>query len=196
MIHLGDIKNINGAEIPPVDVICFGSPCQDLSVAGARAGLDGERSGLFREAIRVIREMRCATDGRYPTFVVFENVAGIYSSNGGEDWRTALEMLCQLAGGGASVPRFERNGKPERWKRAGLILGDSWSVAYRTFDAQYFGLAQRRVRVCALVDLRAGRAGRILFEPVSAEPQSLPRGAQPRPKAREAAPGSSGEGSS
>lgn len=108
MQHLGDVGKINGAEIDPVDIITFGSPCQDLSVAGKRAGLEGERSGLFMEAIRIIKEMRRSTNGRYPTIAIWENVPGAYSSNKGEDFRAVLEAFCKVVDENADVPRPRR----------------------------------------------------------------------------------------
>lgn len=129
--HLGDISQINGADTDPVDIITFGSPCTDLSIAGKRAGLNAERSGLFFQAIRIITEMRCATNGKYPRFAVWENVGGAFSSNGREDFRCVLEELCKVKAPDVSVP------KPEKWTKAGEIVGDDFSVAYRTFDAQY-----------------------------------------------------------
>ncbi len=114
MIHLGDITKIHGDQIEPVDCITFGSPCQDLSIAGRRAGLAGGRSGLFVEAVRIIKEMRKATDGMYPTFVVWENVPGAFSSNGGEDFRTVLEELARVEQPDAIVPRPPRGGQMEQ----------------------------------------------------------------------------------
>ena len=130
--HYGDVNKINGAEIEPVDIITFGSPCTDLSVAGKRAGIHAERSGLFFQAIRIIKEMRCATDGKYPRFAVWENVAGAYSSNNGEDFRCVLEEFCKVKDAGVSVP------KPKKWEKAGSIMGDDYSVAWRTFDSQHW----------------------------------------------------------
>ena len=156
--HLGDINSINGAEIDPVDIITFGSPCTDLSVAGKRQGLNAERSGLFFQAIRIIKEMRGATNGKYPRFAVWENVAGAFSSNGGEDFRCVLEKLCQVKDADLSVP------KPEKWTKAGEIMGENFSVAYRTFDAQYWGVPQRRMRVYLVADFNGGCASKILFE--------------------------------
>lgn len=114
MIHLGDITKIHGNQIEPVDCITFGSPCQDLSIAGRRAGLAGERSGLFVEAVRIIKEMRLATDGMYPTFAVWENVPGAFSSNGGEDFRAVLEELARVEQPDASIPRPPRGGQMEQ----------------------------------------------------------------------------------
>ena len=166
--HLGDISKINGAEIPPVDIITFGSPCQDLSVAGKRAGLKHEsngdeettRSGLFMEAVRIIKEMRGATNGRYPSFAVWENVPGAFSSNKGEDFRVVLEELIKIAEPAAAVPPMPQGG----WPYADCYVGDGWSVAYRTFDAQYWGVPQRRRRIHLVADFGGERAGKILFE--------------------------------
>ena len=156
--HLGDINSINGAEIEPVDIVTFGSPCTDLSVAGKRQGLNAERSGLFFQAIRIIKEMRGATNGKYPRFAVWENVTGAFSSNGGEDFRCVLEELCKIKDADLSVP------KPEKWTKAGEIMGENFSVAYRTFDAQYWGVPQRRMRVYLVADFEGGCASKILFE--------------------------------
>ena len=156
--HLGDINSINGAEIEPVDIITFGSPCTDLSVAGKRQGLNAERSGLFFQAIRIIKEMRGATNGKYPRFAVWENVTGAFSSNGGEDFRCVLEELCKIKNTNVSVP------KPEKWTKAGNIMGDDFSLAWRTFDAQYWGVPQRRKRIFLVADFDGASAGKILFE--------------------------------
>ena len=156
--HLGDINSINGAEIEPVDIITFGSPCTDLSVAGKRQGLNAERSGLFFQAIRIIKEMRGATNGKYPRFAVWENVTGAFSSNGGEDFRCVLEEFCKIKDADLSVP------KPEKWTKAGEIVGKNFSVAYRTFDAQYWYLPQRRARIYLVADFDGGCASKILFE--------------------------------
>ena len=156
--HLGDINNINGAEIDPVDIITFGSPCTDLSVAGKRQGLNAERSGLFFQAIRIIKEMRGATNGKYPRFAVWENVTGAFSSNGGEDFRCVLEEFCKIKDADLSVP------KPEKWTKAGEIVGENFSLAYRTFDAQYWYLPQRRARIYLVADFDGGCASKILFE--------------------------------
>ena len=169
MKHLGDVQKISGAEIDPVDVITFGSPCQDMSIAGKRAGLRHEengdvcttRSGLFIEAIRIIREMRQATNGKYPAFAVWENVPGAFSSNGGADFKTVLEELASVAQGErVSVPFPEKR----RWLNAGEIVGDGFSIAWRVLDAQYWGVHQRRKRIYLVADFAGGRAGKILFE--------------------------------
>ena len=156
--HLGDINNINGAEIDPVDIITFGSPCTDLSVAGKRQGLNAERSGLFFQAIRIIKEMRGATNEKYPRFAVWENVTGAFSSNGGEDFRCVLEEFCKIKDADLSVP------KPEKWTKSGEIVGKDFSLAYRTFDAQYWYLPQRRARIYLVADFNGGCASKILFE--------------------------------
>ena len=156
--HLGDIHDIRGGEIEPVDIITGGSPCQDVSIAGKRTGLDGARSGLFFEMIRVIREMREKTDGRYPRYIIWENVPGAFSSSGGEDFRTVIEEFCRIRYPEVSVP------KAEKWHGAGLILEDGFSLAWRVLDAQYWGVPQRRRRIYLVVDLDGGRAGKILLE--------------------------------
>ena len=166
--HLGDISKINGAEIEPVDIITFGSPCQDLSVAGKRAGLKHEdngddettRSGLFIEAVRIIKEMREKTNGEYPRFAVWENVPGAFSSNNGEDFRIVLEELIKIAEPTAVMPPVPKNG----WAYADSYRGDGWSLAYRVFDAQYWGVPQRRRRIYLVADFRGGCAREILFE--------------------------------
>lgn len=165
MTHLGDITKMDGSKIEPVDVITFGSPCQNLSIAGNRKGLAGEQSSLFLEAVRVISEMRCATNGRYPQIAIWENVYGAFSSTQGEDFRTVLETLWQICEGSDSVPRFEedQSGR-QRWPRTGYILGDHSSLAWRGLDAQFWGVAQRRKRVFLVLDLGGQCAGRILFE--------------------------------
>ena len=161
MKHLGDISKINGAEIEPVDIITFGSPCQDLSVAGKQAGIgEGTRSGLFIEAVRIIKEMSEATDGKYPTFALWENVPGAFSSNGGEDFRLVLEELIKIVEPSASVPQVPKRG----WAYADSYVGDGWSLAYRVLDAQHWGVPQRRRRIHACLDLRGQRARQVLFE--------------------------------
>lgn len=164
MIHLGDITKIHGDEIEPVDCITFGSPCQDLSIAGRRAGLAGERSGLFMEAVRIIKEMRSSTNGLYPTFAIWENVPGVFSSNNGDDFRAVLEELACVEQPNAVIPGPPRGG---RWSKAGAIAGNGWSLAWRQLDSQYFGVAQRRKRIALILDLGGQRAGEILFERTS-----------------------------
>ena len=159
--HLGDIKAIDGGKIEPVDIITFGSPCTNLSIAGKRAGLHGEQSSLFFEAIRVIKEMRCATDGKYPRFIVWENVVGAFSSSQGRDLQSVLTEIVRVKEPEApEVPMPEKGG----WPLADVLLGDGWSVAYRTLDAQYFGVAQRRRRIYLVADFDGGCAGKVLFE--------------------------------
>lgn len=168
MKHLGDISKVSGAEIEPVDVITFGSPCQDFSIAGKRSGLkhtgngDAEttRSGLFIEAVRIIKEMRGATDGRYPSFALWENVPGAFSSNKGEDFRVVLEELIKIVEPACTVPPMPKGG----WPYADCYMGTGWSLAYRLFDAQYWGVPQRRRRIHLVLDLRGERAFDVLFE--------------------------------
>lgn len=168
MVHLGDITKMSGYAIPPVDVITFGSPCQDLSIAGKRAGMAGERSGLFSEAVRIIREMRYATFGAYPKYAVWENVPGAFSSNKGEDFHAVLQSLCRVIDPDATIPRpTDARGGGIKWPRAGAILADHYSLAWRTMDAQYWGVPQRRLRISLVLDLTGGRAGEVLFEPES-----------------------------
>lgn len=161
MQHLGNICNIDGTQLEPVDVVTFGSPCQDLSVAGKRAGLAGERSGLFHQAVRVIREMRKASHGLYPRFAVWENVPGAFSSNKGADFHSVLQNLISVVDeqAAANLPRVQK------WQKAGAIVADQWSIAWRVLDAQFFGLPQRRKRIYLICDFASERAGHILFEP-------------------------------
>lgn len=165
MKHLGDITKIHGDQIEPVDCITFGSPCQDLSIAGRRAGLAGGRSGLFVDAARIIKEMRKATNGMYPTFAIWENVPGAFSSNGGEDFRAVLEELARIEQPDVSIPR--PSGRGGRWSKAGAIAGNGWSLAWRQLDAQCWGVPQRRKRIALVVDFRGQRATEILFERTS-----------------------------
>ena len=158
MKHYGDVSAINGAKLPPVDIITFGSPCQDMSIAGKREGLDGNRSGLFYEAVRIVKEMRCATDGKYPRYIVWENVPGAFSSNKGEDFKAVLDEICRVKDSEADTPR------PKKWPSAGCIVADDYSVAWRVFDAQYWGVPQRRKRIYLVADFADGCAGKILFE--------------------------------
>lgn len=158
MTHLGNISEVRGAEIEPVDIITFGSPCQDMSVAGKREGLGGNRSSLFYEAIRIIKEMREATNGKYPRYIVWENVPGAFSSNKGEDFRAVLTEICKVKEECVSVP------KPAKWENAGRIMGESFSIAWRLLDAQYWGVPQRRQRIYLVADFDGGSAGKILFE--------------------------------
>ena len=158
MKHYGDVSKMNGADIEPVDIITFGSPCQDMSIAGRREGLDGSRSSLFYEAVRIVKEMRCKTNGRYPRYIVWENVPGAFSSNKGADFQSVLEEVCSVKGYEIHTPR------PERWANAGEIVADDFSLAWRVFDAQYWGVPQRRKRIYLVADFAGGGAGKILFE--------------------------------
>lgn len=168
MKHLGDVSRIKGAEIEPVDIITFGSPWQDMSVAGKRAGLkhtavgdeETTRSGLFMEAIRIIKEMRVKTNGIYPRFAVWENVPGAFSSNRGEDFRLVLEEFIKITEPNAVMPAVPQAG----WAYADCISGDGWSIAYRVFDAQYWGVPQRRRRIYLVADFRGECAQEILFK--------------------------------
>ena len=168
MKHLGSVLDVKGGEIEPVDIITFGSPCQDLSVAGKQKGIhEGERSNLFFEAIRIAKEMRAhdRATGRTgvdvrPRFLVWENVPGAFSSNGGEDFRAVLEAIGGIAEDGVSIPRPPKG----KWEHAGCVVGDGWSIAWRLYDAQYWGVPQRRKRIYLVADLASERAGEILFE--------------------------------
>ena len=171
MLQVGDITKLNGATLPPVDIICGGSPCQDLSVAGARAGLAGARSGLFMEQCRIVKEMRDADilrgrTGLYvrPRFMCWENVPGAFSSVEGEDFRAVLEEIVRIKVPGIHVPRPDAG----RWESAGrIVLGDAFSLAWRCIDAQYWGVAQRRKRIFLVADFAGGSASQILFIPES-----------------------------
>ena len=192
MIHLGDITKINGAEIEPVDCITAGSPCQDLSVAGKRAGLEGERSGLFMEQIRIIKEMRKADEQRgrtdeliRPRYMVWENVPGALSSNKGEDFRCVLEETVRIVQADADIPGPPKNG----WPYAGCIVGDGWSVAWRIHDAQFWGVPQRRKRIALVADFGGRSASEILFVR-----KGLSRDTEPSKQARQEASGDSSEG--
>ena len=160
--HYGDVAKLSGAELEPVDIITFGSPCQDLSIAGKRAGIhDGERSNLFFQAIRIIKEMREATNGKYPRYCVWENVPGAFSSNGGRDFQAVLEAVIGIKEEGATVPPPENY----RWPKADVYLGTGWSVAYRVLDTQYFpGTPQRRQRIYLVGDFDGESAGEVLFK--------------------------------
>lgn len=155
-LQLGDINELDGAKIPPVDIITMGSPCQDLSIAGKRKGLNGERSGLFVRAIDIIRQMHAATDGKYPVFVVWENVPGAFSSNKGLDFREVLQQFTE-----SEIP-IPGSGK---WAPSGMVRSRKCEVAWRTLDAQYWGVPQRRRRIFLVADYSGrGCAGKILFE--------------------------------
>ena len=168
MIHVGDITKLDGAKLPPVDVICGGSPCQDLSVAGLRKGLAGERSGLFMDQVRIVKEMRAEDERRgvsddfiRPRYLVWENVPGAFSSANGEDFRAVIEEIVHIKDSTCHVPRPDSG----RWESAGAaILGDQFSLAWRVLDAQYWGVAQRRRRIFLVADFGGLTAPKILFE--------------------------------
>jgi len=198
MKHLGDITKINGAEVPIVDIICGGSPCQDLSVAGKRAGLDGERSGLFMEQVRIVKEQRdecirqlrlrgADIDVRHikPRYLIWENVPGAFSSNKGEDFRCVLEEFCRIADKTATVPLPEKG----KWSNSGCIMGDGWSVAWRVHDSQFWGVPQRRRRISVIGDFGGESAPEILFERTS-----LSGDIEPSKQEREATSDSIGDG--
>ena len=171
MKHLGDITKIHGYDIPPVDVITGGSPCQDLSVAGKRAGLDGERSGLFMEQIRIVREMREheKRNGRSdefirPRYLVWENVPGAFSSNGGKDFQAVLTEIVRIVEPEAPDVPLPDKGK---WSKSGCVydqMGGAWSVAWRVHDAQFWGVPQRRKRIALVADFAGLSAPEVLFE--------------------------------
>lgn len=183
--HYGDISELNGNEIEPVDIITFGSPCQNLSLAGNRSGLSGAKSSLFFEAIRVIKEMRCATNGKYPRWIVWENVPGAFSSNKGKDFKAVLVSICGIKDKTASVPEPPTG----KWTNAGEIMGNGYSVAWRVLDAQHHGVPQRRKRIFLIADFNGGSAGKILFESKSL-PWHTPQSICPR----QASAGGVGEG--
>jgi DNA (cytosine-5)-methyltransferase 1 len=158
--HYGDINKIDGATVPPVDIITGGFCCQDLSVAGKRSGLHGERSGLFFQIPRIAREMMAATNDEYPKYLVLENVPGMYSSHGGEDFLEVLNELIHIKDETVSVPLPEKG----KWSTSGEIVGDGFSIGWRTLDAQFWGVAQRRRRCYIVVDFTGERAGEILFD--------------------------------
>lgn len=158
VMHVGSVTELKGDEIQPVDIITFGSPCQDLSIAGKRKGLKGNRSGLFMEAIRIIEEMRSATNGKYPTFIIWENVPGAFSSGGGADFRAVLEKITK-----ANIP-MPASGE---WADAGMVRGAAVDTAWRVLDSQHWGTPQRRKRIYLIGDFAGQRAGEILFKPES-----------------------------
>lgn len=197
MRHMGDITKLDGAELPPADVISGGSPCQDLSVAGRRAGLAGKRSGLFMEQVRIVREMRREDEKRgrtahdiRPRYMVWENVPGAFSSAGGEDFRAVIEEICRIADGSISVPRPPGGA----WKPAGAVLGDQFSIAWRVLDAQYWGVAQRRRRIFLVADFAGHSAPKILFEQDSLSGDTAPGGGEGQGTAAAASQGASGAG--
>jgi len=172
MIHVGDITKLNGAQLPPVHIACGGSPCQDLSVAGARAGLSGERSGLFMEQIRVVKEMRAADMARgrsgadvRPRWMCWENVPGAFSSGDPkyEDFRIVLEEIMRVCIPGARMPGPNPG---EGWPDAGMVVLEdhAFSLAWRCLDAQFWGLAQRRKRIFLLADFASLYAPWLLFD--------------------------------
>lgn len=173
MLQVGDITKLNGQDLPPVDIVTGGSPCQDLSVAGKRAGLAGERSGLFMEQIRIIKEMRNADEKSQriagtadpvrvrPRYMLWENVPGVFSSNNGEDFRSVLEEIVRIKDSTCTVPRPDSG----LWEPAGaIILGDEFSLAWRILDAQFWGVPQRRKRIFLVADFGGSSASQILFE--------------------------------
>lgn len=194
MKHYGDITKINGYEVPIVDIVTGGSPCQDLSIAGKRAGLAGERSGLFMEQVRIIKEMRehdretNSGAAKYirPRYMVWENVPGALTSNGGEDFRAVLEETAKIAESSVHIPRLEG----ARWPKAGVIMADGWSIAWRIHDAQYWGVPQRRKRIALVADFGGQTAPEILFERESLRGDSEESGEQ-----RKETPGAIGESS-
>ena len=170
--HLGDIHNTRGDEIESVDIITFGSPCTDLSIAGKRAGLSGRQSCLFYEAVRIIKEMRCATNGKSPRFIVWENVTGAFSSSAGRDFQSVLTEIVRI-----KEPQAPEVPLPEKgaWPYADLLLGDGWSLAYRVLDAQGWGVPQRRRRIYLVADFGGACAGQILFDAESVLGHLAPR---------------------
>jgi len=185
MEHVGDITQLDGATLPPVDIITFGSPCQGLSMAGRRLGLADERSGLFSEAIRIIDEMRMATDGRYPRYAIWENVPGALSSNAGFDYQAVLEAFAKT-----QVP-IPRSGK---WANSGMVRSDGIDLAWCVYNAQYFGVPQRRRRIFLVCDFSGRSAGEILFKPKSLSGYFAARRAQGQNLAGDVAGGADGTG--
>lgn len=191
MIHLGDITKINGAAAPVVDAVIGGSPCQDLSVAGKRAGLAGERSGLYMEQIRIIKEMRASdrANGRSgefirPRYMVWENMPGAFSSNHGKDFAAVLEEAVKIA-----EPEAPPVPVPEKgWPTSGCLVGDGWSVAWRVLDAQFWGVPQRRRRIALVADFGGQSAPEILFVR-----KSVPGDSEPGGETREGFAGGSAE---
>ena len=156
--QLGDITKLDGAKLPPVDIICAGSPCQDLSIAGKREGLAGERSGLFRKAIDIVRDMQRNTNAEYPKWFVWENVPGAFSSNKGHDFRAVLEEITET-----DIPMPDSG----RWSKGGLVRSPKCNVAWRVLDCQYWGRPQRRARIFLVAGLGADSRPEVLFEPES-----------------------------
>lgn len=191
MRNYGDITKISGYEVPPVDVVIGGSPCQDLSVAGLRKGLAGQRSGLFMDQIRIVKEMRendrmhgrTGVDVR-PRFMVWENVCGAFSSNGGKDFLAVLEETAHIADKNAVIPEPPQG----KWRNAGVIMGDGWSIAWRVHDAQFWGVPQRRRRISLVADFAGGRAPEICFVRKSLSGHPEPRGTERKETAGQAVP--------
>ena len=167
MKHLGDINKLNGADLEPVTIIAGGSPCQDMSIAGKREGLDGSRSNLFREQIRIVKEMResdraAGRTGKQirPRYMVWENVPGAFSSNKGKDFQAVLQEIVSITDEESNVPLPPKG----KWQTAGCIMGDHFSIAWRVLDAQYWGVPQRRKRIYLVADFGGNTASKILFE--------------------------------
>ncbi len=158
MEHFGDITKIYGGELPPVDIVTFGSPCQGLAICGRRLGLADERSALFTEAIRIIHEMQEATNHEYPKFAIWENVPHAAASAQGRDFKTVLEAFTE-----AEIPMPVSG----RWANAGMVRGGGIDLAWVMYASQHFGTAQRRRRLFAVCDFRGKRAGKVLFVPKS-----------------------------
>ena len=174
LTHVGDVTGVNGADVDAVDVITFGSPCQDLSVAGKQAGLAGERSDLFFHAVRIIDQMRKATHGVFPRYAIWENVPGAFSSHKGADFATVLTTLTRIVDPSAPDMPVPEGG----WPYAGCVMGEGFSLAWRVLDAQYFGVAQRRRRIYLVADFAGRSAPEILFEPASLPRHSESGGTQ------------------
>ena len=182
MRHLGSITEIDGGEIEAVDVISMGSPCQDLSIAGKREGLvEGKRSSLFFEALRIIHQMREKTNGEKPRYIVWENVTGALNSSKGKDFRAVIEGITRIKYPEVSIPECEK------WTGSGLIMKNDFSLAWRVLNAQYWGVPQRRKRIYLDADLDSSSAGKILFES-----ESLPRNYQKSIRAWQETPRSIG----
>ncbi|HHQ0827642.1 TPA: DNA cytosine methyltransferase [Listeria innocua] len=161
MLHLGDLTKLHGGKIPPVDIVTFGSPCQNLSTIGNREGLAGKKSNLFYQAIRIIEEMRDATNGKYPTLAIWENVMGAFSSNDRMDFKAVLEAFVQTQ---VPVP------PSDKWAHAGMVRGRDADLCWRVLDSQYWGVPQRRRRIFLVADFRGFRAREILFDPKRMQP--------------------------
>lgn len=197
MKHLGDITKLNGADIPPVNVIIGGSPCQDLSIAGNRAGLSGERSGLFMDQLRVIKEMRKADADRgrtekdiRPRYMVWENVPGAFSSNKGADFGAVLQETVRVVFKETPAIPVPKNG----WPTVGCLtdVGGKWSVAWRVLDAQFWGVPQRRRRIALVADFGGTTAPEILFERESLQGNITESGTQGKGTSANAENGSVG----